>query len=65
FSHRTILDDLSYLGQPLEKILGIQKLAIFKRELFIHLAHYLGWNLYIPSLFIKKHCIKKHMQVAY
>lgn len=69
FSTQEISDILNLkinsVRKYIEKILGIQKLAIFKRELFIHLAHYLGWNLYIPSLFIKKHCIKKHMQVAY
>lgn len=43
---------LNSVRKYIEKILGIQKLAIFKRELFIHLGHYFGWNLYIPSLFI-------------
>ena len=43
----------------IERILGVKKLAIFKRELFIQIAIHLGWNLFIPSFFVKKTTVQK------
>lgn len=57
---------LNTVRKYIERILGIKKLGIFKRELFIQVALHLGWNLFIPSFFIKKnHCINSQTLTAY
>ena len=39
--------------KTIDRVLGIRKLALFQRELFIEVAKYLGWDLLIPVFFVK------------
>lgn len=54
------------IKKKMENILGAAKLALFHRGLFIEIARYLGWDLFIPVFFIKNnHCINKHPRYGY
>ncbi|EOZ5676991.1 helix-turn-helix transcriptional regulator [Morganella morganii] len=42
------------IKKTIDRVLGVRKLALFQRELFIEIAKYLGWDLLIPVFFSKK-----------
>lgn len=45
------------IKKTIDRVLGVRKLALFQREIFVEVAKYLGWDLLIPVFFLKNNTV--------